>query len=216
MRYFGMMAVVIGSVFSAIGQSTVPDRTWLFAPWRYAWDNKYRQSPSKIAEGCVFCAKLARDQQTIPHDDPDKYFMVVRFDQGTCITINQMPYSEGHILLIPAAHLENFTDLKGAALYEWAIVRNWAGPILQKLYTMDGFNAGINFGRIGGQSVKHIHEHIIPRKLDGFIGAVTNTRMLGETPQQTYEHIVAAFTRLRDMLREGREHELCIEKLVVD
>ena len=73
------------------------------------------------------------------------------------------PVSKGHALIIPRRHIADFFDLtpeEMMAVYELLrrardLIHDQSGP--------DGFNIGVNVGRTAGQTVMHVHLHIIPR-----------------------------------------------------
>src|SRR3990167_2690132 len=154
MNYRLLSIIIISSSLYCQEQLTslVPPRMTVFAASRTAYEQKAQGAVPVSGQSCIFCPKLALDQEqlaTLEDAHPDKWFVIQRFDNGTIVTLNQMPYSRGHLLLMPEKHLEQFTDLKSEALYEWAMVRNWAGPLLKKIYDARGFNNGVNFGELG-------------------------------------------------------------------
>ncbi|MCQ1538286.1 HIT family protein [Methanocalculus taiwanensis] len=73
------------------------------------------------------------------------------------------PVSPGHLLLIPFRHVASFfeaTEDEQAALL--SLVHD-ARRLLDELYAPDGYNIGVNVGAAAGQSVMHLHLHVIPR-----------------------------------------------------
>ena len=73
------------------------------------------------------------------------------------------PVSPGHCLIIPRRHVAEYfeaTTEEKAAI--WALVDDMK-TILDKEYKPDGYNIGVNIGKEAGQSVPHIHIHMIPR-----------------------------------------------------
>lgn len=73
------------------------------------------------------------------------------------------PASEGHALVIPVEHIEDISKLSGdevLAMYE--ILKKTLREI-KKIYNPDGYNIGFNLRPVAGQTMPHIHEHIIPR-----------------------------------------------------
>ena len=80
------------------------------------------------------------------------------------ITIRDgFPVSEGHTLIIPKRHVQSFFDLK--AIEKAAILQalDEAKEALDKEFSPDGYNIGINDGEAAGQTVMHLHVHLIPR-----------------------------------------------------
>jgi len=78
--------------------------------------------------------------------------------------LDKFPVSKGHCLIIPKRHISDYFDL---TIHEqracWIIV-NRCKEIIQKEYSPDGFNIGININECAGQSIFHMHIHLIPRK----------------------------------------------------
>jgi diadenosine tetraphosphate (Ap4A) HIT family hydrolase len=76
---------------------------------------------------------------------------------------DKYPVNEGHALIIPKKHLANYFDLPMAEQTAcWALV-NQVKEIVAKQYNPAGFNVGINVGETAGQTVHHVHIHLIPR-----------------------------------------------------
>jgi diadenosine tetraphosphate (Ap4A) HIT family hydrolase len=77
--------------------------------------------------------------------------------------LDQYPVSHGHILIIPFRHVSNYFDVtqqeKNAV---WSLVEEVKHVIRQE-HSPDGYNVGINIGRAAGQTIPHLHVHIIPR-----------------------------------------------------
>ena len=73
------------------------------------------------------------------------------------------PVSEGHTLIIPKRHTGSFFELTGAEREDLFDLLSQARNELIKTYNPDGFNIGINDGSAAGQTVPHLHIHLIPR-----------------------------------------------------
>ena len=88
---------------------------------------------------------------------------VTRRNELAYCTRDSFPVSPGHSLVIPLRHCASFFDLRpeetaactALLTEEWQALRDELKP--------DGCNVGINIGRAGGQSVLHVHIHLIPR-----------------------------------------------------
>ena len=82
------------------------------------------------------------------------------------------PVNLGHTLIIPKRHISDYFELYQ---YEkddiWKLVEKMK-TIIDKRYSPNGYNIGINIGEPAGQSVSHSHIHIIPR----YIGDVSNPK----------------------------------------
>ena len=104
----------------------------------------------ELSSGCPFC-KLNSKVELICETAT-----AVAFFDG-------YPVSEGHTLIIPKHHVANYFDLSVEEQKDlWHMV-NHCKTILEKRYHPDGFNVGINVNEAAGQSVFHVHIHLIPR-----------------------------------------------------
>jgi diadenosine tetraphosphate (Ap4A) HIT family hydrolase len=73
------------------------------------------------------------------------------------------PVSEGHCLLIPRRHFAEYFDATArekTAIWE---LLDEVKPIIDQRFSPDGYNVGVNIGRAAGQSIPHLHIHVIPR-----------------------------------------------------
>jgi diadenosine tetraphosphate (Ap4A) HIT family hydrolase len=99
--------------------------------------------------GCPFC-NPQKDEIVLAND-----LCYARYDR--------YPVSPGHLLLIPFRHVAGLfdaTDDEQAALL--ALVRE-AKALLDERFRPDGYNVGVNVGKTAGQTVMHLHVHVIPR-----------------------------------------------------
>ena len=98
---------------------------------------------------CPFCT--LDESRIISQND-----LVIAFFDG-------FPVNPGHTLIIPRRHVANYFDLtyqeKNAL---WAMA-DYCKTIIDSRFSPDGYNIGINIGAVAGQSVHHVHLHLIPR-----------------------------------------------------
>lgn len=73
------------------------------------------------------------------------------------------PVNEGHALIIPKRHTDNYFDLSLEEQKDCIELLNRVKGIVQEKYNPDGFNVGININEAAGQTVPHVHVHLIPR-----------------------------------------------------
>ena len=98
---------------------------------------------------CVFC-KLPMNR--------------IEFETNTLqLVFDNYPLSKGHILVIPKKHIMSFFELTKEEYIELHQVINQAKAILDSTVKPDGYNIGINDGEAAGQTIFHLHIHIIPR-----------------------------------------------------
>lgn len=74
------------------------------------------------------------------------------------------PVGEGHTLIIPKKHFDDFIDLDKEFYEEYLGAIKKTAKILIKKYHAEGFNLVLNNGKVAGQIVNHVHFHLIPRK----------------------------------------------------
>ena len=158
----------------------------IFSPWRF----QYLKSASKPAEGCVFCAITASN------DDEGEH--VVFRGERNYIILNRYPYSNGHTMVIPYDHLARLEEAPVETLEEMMRLTQRLETALRRLYEPDGINIGMNIGRAAGAGVAgHIHMHALPRWFAdaNFLTVVAETRIVPEELTVTWQ-------RLRDALAE--------------
>lgn len=104
-----------------------------------------------MKKGCIFCT-LALDK-------------IVLENEFSLATFDKYPVNLGHMLIVPKRHIATIfaaTEEESLALYN--MVKE-VHDYLNKEYRPDGFNFGINQGVVAGQTIDHLHIHIIPRYL---------------------------------------------------
>nr|WP_298685100.1 HIT family protein [uncultured Methanomethylovorans sp.] len=74
------------------------------------------------------------------------------------------PCSEGHTVVLPKKHIERFTDLDVKDASDLFASVHKISKVVSKTFDLHGMNIGMNVGEVAGQSVPHVHVHIIPRK----------------------------------------------------
>jgi len=82
------------------------------------------------------------------------------------------PVSPGHTLIIPRRHVASFFDLTKEERQDLLSLLDHVKCIIEEKYHPDGYNVGVNVGETAGQSVLHVHMHLIPR----YNGDVSNPR----------------------------------------
>jgi ATP adenylyltransferase len=155
---------------------------YLWTPWRYA----YVTAAEKIS-GCVFC--------DLPTEGDDAKVRIVYRSQNCYIVLNMYPYTPGHVMIVPFAHLDELQKLPAAAANEMMELAQRMERVLRVLYSPDGINMGLNIGKAAGAGVaEHIHMHVLPRWVadSNFVSVVGETRILPESLEMTYERIKGA------------------------
>jgi ATP adenylyltransferase len=110
--------------------------------------------------------------------------------------MNRYPYNNGHLLVVPYAHVDTPTDLPPETLSEMMQQVNISLEILEQTMYPDGFNVGMNVGTAAGAGIKdHVHMHIVPRWAGdtNFMPVIGDTKVIVESCQQCYERIKPLF-----------------------
>ncbi len=155
---------------------------YLWTPWRYA----YVTTAEKIS-GCIFC--------DLPKLGDDAQARIVHRAEYCYIVLNTYPYTPGHVMIVPFAHLDELQKLPAAAAHEMIDLCQRMEQVLRRLYSPDGVNLGMNIGKAAGAGVAgHIHMHGLPRWVAdaNFVSVIGETRILPETLELTYERIKGA------------------------
>lgn len=111
------------------------------------------------------------------------------FESATVYAMfDKFPVSSGHTLIIPKKHCADYFELSFKEQSDCWLLLNDAKDILNDRFKPDGFNVGINIGEAAGQTVHHVHIHLIPR----YKGDVKEPRggVRGVIPEKkNYTHI---------------------------
>jgi ATP adenylyltransferase len=160
----------------------------LFTPWRQAYITQIES-----ASECFFCAAASRP------DDPDG--LVVAVSRFHLVILNLHPYSSGHLMVAPLAHLATPQDSAEPARAEfWPLVLK-TQRILAAAYAPQGFNMGLNLGQAAGAGVPgHYHFHVVPRWTGdtNFMSVLAEVRLVPEELRQSRERLRALFAQEED------------------
>jgi ATP adenylyltransferase len=142
-------------------------------------------------EGCIFC--VARESAA-----PEETLLLFRSER-ILVMLNRYPYSNGHLMLAPATHVARLYDSDGAALDELIRLTAQTQRILSDEYQPDGFNVGMNFGKVAGAGVAdHYHVHVVPRwgGDSNFMSVTADTRLIPEELDATFRRLRPRFEAL--------------------
>jgi ATP adenylyltransferase len=126
----------------------------LWAPWRLAYVAK--ETAANDGDDCFICRGLGQQ-------DDRKNLIVLRTALSVAL-LNRYPYNNGHLLIAPLAHKGLLDELTPDELLDAnEQVRRLVGA-LERIMKPDGFNIGINLGKVAGAGLPgHLHWHIVPR-----------------------------------------------------
>lgn len=157
----------------------------LWNPWRMEYIQSARESGP---DDCVFCDILAEGND-------EKVFILTRTERAF-VVMNRYPYNPGHMLVMPLLHVASIEDLDSEDLIETGELLQRAVRSLEEEMTPDGFNIGMNLGRVAGAGVPgHVHWHVVPRWNgdSNFMSVTGETRMLPEALADTFQKLRPRF-----------------------
>ncbi len=125
----------------------------IWAPWRMDY---IRMPEEEKPKGCIFCNK--------PKDNKDKDDLILYRGKHVFVIMNRYPYNNGHLMVVPYRHLDDYNALNDEELLEMSQVTQMCINILKSKMRPQGFNVGFNIGVSAGAGIaEHIHQHIVPR-----------------------------------------------------
>lgn len=141
----------------------------LHAPWRI----EYILAPKPVLSESLF-TRIAQS------NDDEANYVIVR-DRTCFALLNTYPYNGGHLMVVPyrqTPDLNGLTDEELADLFK--LTRRCQNALI-KVMKPDGFNIGINMGKVAGAGiVEHLHVHVVPRWLgdSNFMPVIAGTTVV--------------------------------------
>jgi ATP adenylyltransferase len=157
----------------------------LWSPWRF----RYVSGAGKT-EGCIFCQHASGD----PSHDRER--LILHRGRLNFVLMNLYPYTSGHVMVAPYAHIGNFARLESATLQEMMELAQTVQAALEAKYHPEGYNLGMNLGKSAGAGIAdHLHLHFLPRWNGdtNFMTAIGETRVQPEDLLTTYDKLSAWF-----------------------
>lgn len=157
---------------------------YLWTPWRFQYMEEVSQG--KQPE-CIFCDALQRSQ--------DEQTLIVYRGKKVFIILNRFPYTSGHVLIVPYAHVAELNSCEPGSLEEMMELSQKIETAFRDGYNPDGMNLGMNLGRAAGAGVTgHLHLHMLPRWFgdSNFMTVVGETRVHPEDLNTTYKKLKTA------------------------
>lgn len=151
----------------------------LWAPWRM----RYIASADE-ADGCIFCK--------FPAQTADEENLILLRSEHAFIILNAFPYSNGHLMVSPFQHTASLDDLTDEELLDLMALTRRGVNLLKAAFRPDGFNIGVNMGRVAGAGIAdHIHFHVVPRWSGdtNFMPVLGDIRVIPESLQVVYRQL---------------------------
>ncbi len=158
----------------------------LHAPWRIG----YILAPKPAQPDSLF-SRIAQSG-----DDQANY--VIARDRSCYALLNAYPYVGGHLMVVPYKQAEDLNGLTDEEMTDLMKLTRRCQTALVEVMKPDGFNIGINLGKVAGAGVlEHLHIHIVPRWLGdtNFMPVLANTTVLPEALSELAAKLRAALAR---------------------
>jgi ATP adenylyltransferase len=160
----------------------------LWAPWRQAYVAAAK-TPS-TDDGCFICRGLA--------DTDDRKNLIPWRGTYSTVLLNRFPYNNGHLLIAPKAHKGTLAELTPDETLETQDSLGRMIALLDDLIHPDGYNIGLNLGRVAGAGLPgHLHWHLVPRWNGdtNFMPVLGDVKVIAQSLDALFDLIVARLTR---------------------
>jgi ATP adenylyltransferase len=167
----------------------------IWAPWRFPYLKSLEEEESgqKESSGCFLCKYWNEP-------DNDKKNLVLWRTQRCLVVFNRFPYTGGHLLIAPAAHIADLEGLDNDTMLDMMLLTRDAQKIIRQAIKPQGFNIGMNISRCAGAGLPgHVHQHLIPR-WDGdtnFTSTVGHVRVISQALDELYDQLTELSQRLQ-------------------
>ncbi|MFQ5544055.1 MAG: HIT domain-containing protein [Nitrospiria bacterium] len=155
----------------------------LWAPWRMSYILGEKD------QGCIFC--------TTPNEKDDRNNLILVRGEYNFVIMNKYPYNNGHLMIVPYRHTADFVSLTDSESLEMMKMISRSVQALKAALYPDGFNVGVNLGKIAGAGIDdHLHFHIVPRWAadTNFMPVVGQTKVISEALDETWVRLHACLT----------------------
>jgi len=160
-----------------------PKRLW--APWRMTY---LREGIRE--DGCILCKRVEQPA------DRDRENLVLFRGERCFVILNRYPYTSGHLMVAPIAHVADIEALDDDTSREMFDLIKRSVAVLKKAYSPDGFNVGVNLGECAGAGIKdHLHFHVVPRwgGDTNFMPVLDDVRVVSQALEETYDELKKVF-----------------------
>jgi len=154
----------------------------MWAPWRIEYILADKDNH------CIFCDAIDAQND-----------LTLFLGEVTMVMMNKFPYINGHLLAAPVRHVSTLDQLTKVEMGELLATVEQSVGILKTVMQPDGFNVGLNLGKVAGAGVEeHLHFHIVPRWF-GDTNALTvfgEVRVIPEHIKTTYNNLKPYFNKI--------------------
>jgi ATP adenylyltransferase len=151
----------------------------------------YIQGKEPKEKGCIFEAGSGKSS--------DKKNLLLYRDALTVVLLNRFPYANGHLLIAPSRHFSDINEVQNDESTALFGIMKKSVDILRKHLNSDGFNIGLNLGKVAGAGQPdHLHFHVVPR-WEGdhnFMTVLDEVRTIPEHIENTFDRLLPDFQKL--------------------
>jgi len=150
----------------------------LWAPWR----GEYVTKPATPDGECFICTGL--------READDRGNLIALRTDLSVVILNRFPYNNGHLLVAPKTHKAGLDDLSASELMDIMETVRKMTRTLGELLKPEGFNIGLNLGRVAGAGLPgHVHCHIVPRWNGdtNFMPVLGNAKVISQSLSELWE-----------------------------
>jgi ATP adenylyltransferase len=163
-----------------------PAMEQLWAPWRLPYITGAKAPAA--GDDCFICCALAQDD--------DRRNLVAHRGPQSVVMLNRFPYNNGHLLIAPVAHKGRLEELTREELLETQETLREMVAALDAIMHPDGYNIGINLGRVAGAGLPgHLHWHVVPRWNGdtNFMPVLGDTKVISQSLEALYDLLAEKF-----------------------
>lgn len=151
-----------------------------------------KKETSAASDSCIFCEISSQ-----PESDSGA-FVVAR--SSSCLAVlNRYPYTFGHTMVVPVAHISTPEELPNATLTDLSVMANRIMRVLRTVADAPAFNIGANIGAAAGAGIaSHYHFHVVPRWPGdaNFMVTVGGTQTVPDTLANIHERMQTGWMEL--------------------
>ncbi len=148
----------------------------LYAPWRKEYITSKSKKNSFNPKTCIFCNTSKEE--------------LILSTKKVYLQTNKYPYGEGHLLVIPKRHVNHIIDLTSKEREELFNLIDLSIYALDLYMKPQGYNIGCSVGDVAGESIKHLHFHVLPRyKGDVSWSKLCNFDIISVSPKELFKNL---------------------------
>jgi ATP adenylyltransferase len=157
----------------------------MWTPWRMSYIRREKRP------GCIFCEMLEAED--------DRGQLILHRSGLSFLVLNKYPYNNGHLMAVPYRHVDTLEALTTEESADMMAEVALGIRALRKSANPEGFNIGVNIGKIAGAGViDHVHAHVVPRwgGDTNFMPVLADVRLIPQDLNETYDELKVAVDEL--------------------